>query len=107
MPELVRLYIRQVIVGFGLSALFVAALLWLNVANLGALILNSDIGVVAVIMLWVFNGIVFAGVQFAVVIMRMGDDGPSGGKRQPRITGERARVKVVEDRKPEGLQRRG
>lgn len=106
MPELVKLYIRQVVIGFGLSALFVAALLWLNVANLGNLIAGSDVGLVAVIMLWVFNGIVFAGVQFAIVIIRLSGDGPSGGKRAPRITGERAKVHVAQDRKPDVLPRR-
>lgn len=106
MPELVKLYIRQVVVGFGLAALFVGMLLWMNVANLGTLIGASDIGFVAVIMLWIFNGIVFAGVQFSIVIMRMANDGPSGGKRQPRMTGERAKVQVIEQKTPHVLRRR-
>ncbi|CUH75850.1 hypothetical protein [Tropicibacter naphthalenivorans] len=82
MPKLIRMYITQVIAGFGLSALFVGALLWFNVANLWHLVSGSDAGVVAAVMLWVFNGIVFAGVQFGIAIMRMGDDDrPAGGKR--------------------------
>jgi hypothetical protein len=81
MPTLIRLYIRQVLVGFGLSAVFVAMLLHLDVARLGQLVANSDVGGVAVIMLWVFNGIVFAGVQFAMSIMRLSDNTPSGGAR--------------------------
>ncbi|MGP6086513.1 hypothetical protein [Antarctobacter jejuensis] len=84
MPKLIRLYITQVLTGFGLSAVFVGALLWFNVANLWHLISGSDVGLVAVAMLWVFNGIVFAGVQFGISIMRMGDDDDTGGgKRQP------------------------
>jgi hypothetical protein len=106
MPALIKLYIRQVVVGFGLAALFVGMLLWMNVANLGTLVGASDIGFVAVIMLWVFNGIVFAGVQFSIVIMRMGGEGPSGGKREPRVTGERARVQVTEEKPPHILGRR-
>lgn len=106
MPALVKLYIRQVITGFGLSALFVGMLLWMNVANLGALVAGSDMGWVAVAMLWVFNGIVFAGVQFSIVIMRLGNEGPSGGKRQPRATTEPARVKVAEEKRPKSLQQR-
>ncbi len=83
MPRLIRMYITQVIAGFGLSALFVGALMWFNVANLWHLVSGSDVGLVAVAMLWVFNGIVFAGVQFGIAIMRMGDDEPpAGGKRQ-------------------------
>ena len=82
MPELVRLYIRQVITGFGLSALFVAALLWLDVARLGTLVAGSDLGVLAVAMLWLFNGIVFSGVQFGIAIMRMAEDDTSAGGRR-------------------------
>lgn len=82
MPKLVRLYILQVLVGFGLSAIFVGLLLWMNVANLWHLVTATSGGTVAVIMLFVFNGIVFAGVQFSITIMRMqGDDKPGGGKK--------------------------
>ncbi|OYX42003.1 MAG: hypothetical protein B7Z02_13770 [Rhodobacterales bacterium 32-67-9] len=81
MPALVRLYIRNVIAGFVLSAIFVGALLWLNVANLWHLISTSPQGWIAVLMLFVFNGIVFAGVQFAIAIMRMErKEGSGGGK---------------------------
>lgn len=88
MPRLVRLYIRNVLTGFGLSALFVFALLYTNVGNLRHLISNSDMGWVALVMLFTFNGIVFSGVQFAIVIMRMEarDDGPRGGRRIPVAT---------------------
>lgn len=82
MPELVRLYIKNVIIGFGLAVAFVGMLLWFNVANLWHLISTSDIGYIAVALLLVFNTVVFAGVQFAIVIMRMAeDDTPGGGKR--------------------------
>ena len=92
MPKLIRLYIMQVIAGFGLSALFVAALMWFDVANLWSLVSNSDMGLVAVLMLWVFNGIVFAGVQFAISIMRMGDDAGGSGGRRAAISGDPALV---------------
>lgn len=84
MPKLVRLYIRQVLLGFALSAVFVALLLWQNVANLGHLVTTSDKGWLAVLMLFVFNGLVFAGVQFSITIMRMAEgDAPkdSGGHK--------------------------
>ena len=98
MPKLIRLYILQVVSGFGLSALFVGALLWFNVANLWGLISGSDIGLVAVTMLWVFNGIVFAGVQFSISIMRLADDDDtSGGKRQHRGPVEPIPARVVAD----------
>ncbi|SMH54519.1 hypothetical protein [Maritimibacter sp. HL-12] len=96
MPKLIRLYIKNVIIGFGLSAVFVFALLYTNVANLWHLVSTSDIGWIAAVMLWVFNGIVFAGVQFAIVVMRMGDDDePKGGKRVPVATDIPARVEAV------------
>jgi hypothetical protein len=74
MPELVRFYIRQVVIGFAIAAALVAGLLWFDVAGLGRLVAGSDVGLMAALLLWVFNGIVFAGVQFAVAIMGMADD---------------------------------
>lgn len=102
MPRLVRLYIRQVLIGFALSAAFVALLLWANVGNLWHLISTSDMGAVAVIMLFMFNGIIFSGVQFAISIMRMEqkDDTPTRGRRIPVATEFPVRVEAVADRRP-------
>jgi len=81
MPQIIRFYITNCLIGFAWAAVFVALLLWFNVANLWALITNSDIGVLATALLFFFNGIVFAGAQCGVAIMLMteSDDGPSGG----------------------------
>ena len=84
MPKLIRLYITQVIIGFGISAAFVGMLLWFNVMNLWHLITHSSDGILALIVLWMLNGIVFASVQFAIAVMRLAkndDSGPRGGKR--------------------------
>ena len=83
MPELVRLYIRNVIFGAGLSAAFVGLLLGFDVAHLRHLILSSDIGYIALAILFLANTVVFAGVQFAITIMRMAEEEtpPGGGKR--------------------------
>jgi hypothetical protein len=83
MPELVRLYIRSVALGFAISATFTAGLVWWDVAGIGHLILGSDIGLVAAVMLVVFNGIIFSAVQFAFKIMAMAEDdsGPKGGHK--------------------------
>ena len=82
MPKLIRLYILQVFAGFGLSAMFVGMLLYLNVGNLWHLVTHTSGGLIAVVMLFMFNGVVFAGVQFSITIMRMADnDTPTGGKR--------------------------
>ena len=81
MPALIKLYIRNVLIGFAIAAAFVAMLLWFNVMNLWSLVSTSDQGMLAVFILWFMNGIVFAGVQFAYAIMSMAgtEDGPRGG----------------------------
>ena len=71
MPDLIKIYIRQCAIGFGLSAVFVGLLLYLNVANLWHLVTHTDVGILAVFLMWLFNGIVFAGVQFGIRIMTM------------------------------------
>ena len=51
MPALVRLYIQSVALGFGIAGAFTAGLLWFDVAGLGHLVMASDIGWVAALML--------------------------------------------------------
>lgn len=106
MPKLIRLYIIQCAIGFGLAAVFVALLLWFNIANLWHLISTSDKGWLALLVLWISNGIVFAGVQFGIAIMRMKDDDddePRGGHRQ-RVS--RPRPQLVPVRADAGRPRR-
>lgn len=74
MPQLIRLFITQVAIGFALAGVFVGMMLAFNFANLGHLVRNSDMGVLAVVLLWAFNGIVFGAVQFAIAVMGMADD---------------------------------
>ena len=83
MPKLIALYIKSVAIGFALSVVFLGLLLWADIAHLRHLILGSDMGWVAAIMVIVFNGIIFAGVQFGIAVMSMAekDDGPKGGLR--------------------------
>lgn len=79
MPRLIALYMRQGIWGFALSGIFVAMLLYFNVAHLWHLVSHAQGGIIAVIMLVLFNGMVFAGVHFAISIMRLSDKNRSGG----------------------------
>ncbi len=97
MPKLIRLYITQVAWGFVISAVFVGVLLALNVANLRNLITGSEIGLIALIMIWFMNGIVFAGVQFAYAIMSMAEK-PKGPRRGSpvAVSFKPATVKVEE-----------
>jgi len=73
MPKLVRLYIRHTIIGFGVSAVFVALLFWFDVAGLWHLVTHTDGGWLAAALLVVFNGIVFSGAQFGIAIMGMAE----------------------------------
>lgn len=97
MPELVRLYIRNIVFGLGLAVVFTVALIGLNVANLRHLTLDTSGGWLAIAMLIIFNSIVFAGVQFGIAVMRMAEpeDRPRGGNRAPDITRQPARVAVA------------
>ena len=100
MPDLIRMYIKNVVIGFALSAVFVALLMWFNIGNLWHLISGSEQGWLALVMLWVFNGIVFAGVQFAIAVMRMKDDDDDdhhGGLRQRVMRREYATIPVRVD----------
>ncbi len=85
MPKLITMYIRQVLAGFALSAAFVALLLLANVANLWHLVSTSPMGWIAIGMLFWANGVVFAGVQFAITVMRLDskNDPPGGGGKGP------------------------
>lgn len=88
MPRVVRLYVRSAITGFAAAGGFVALVLWLNIANLWHLISTSDVAIMAVLVFWVLNGIVFSGVQFAWAITAMAakedkGDGGGFGPRQP------------------------
>lgn len=92
MPELIRLYIRNIILGFVLAVIFTAALIGLDVAHLRHLVMATQGGWIAVMLLVVFNTIVFAGVQFAIAVMRMAEpeDKPRGGLRAPVTLRRRA-----------------
>ena len=104
MPQLIRLYITQVALGFGIAAVFVALLLVLDVAGLRHLILGTAGGWLGGLMLWVANGIVFAGVQFGIAVMRLAEEGeePPAGPRLPAPSPRLVRVPVVRarDRQP-------
>lgn len=85
MPELVRLYLRNIALGCGLSVVFTGALILLDVGGLRHLTLETTCGWLAIVMLVVFNTVLFAGVQFGIAIMRMAEpeDRPRGGRRFP------------------------
>ncbi|MEM6388095.1 MAG: hypothetical protein AAF718_17865 [Pseudomonadota bacterium] len=71
MPRLIRTYIRECLLGLALGIMFSMALLIFDVGHLGHLVGTVDGGWLAFALLCFFNGIVFAGVQFGITIMRM------------------------------------
>ena len=78
MPSLIRLYIRESLLGFAIAIVFSMALVILNVANLGHLVDTVEGGWLAFALLCIFNGIVFAGVQFGIAVMRLSDEDAEG-----------------------------
>lgn len=107
MPKLVRFYIRHVLIGWAIAAAFCVMLVWFNVAGLGHLILETQMGWVAALMLFVANGVVFAGVQFGIAVMLLAekDDGPRGGRKE-RAAQEWLAVPVpVKEARPEMRRR--
>ncbi|WP_211371235.1 hypothetical protein [Paracoccus limosus] len=85
MPRLIRLYLRSITLGFSLGLIFTLLLLWSDVGGLRHLLMTTAGGWLAIALLLIFHGLLFSGVQFAIVVMAMGQ-GPSdsGGKRQRR-----------------------
>lgn len=105
MPKLIRLYIVNVLIGFALALAFVVGLVWLDVGGLRHLILETPSGLLAFVLLVVSNGIVFAGAQFAIAVMRLAEDesGPKGGHHRPLRVLTPIPVEAVA---PRGAQRR-
>jgi hypothetical protein len=84
MPRLIRLYILQSLLGVAVATAFVAGLFAFNVGNLWYLVTHTAAGPLAAFLLWAHFAVLFAGVQFAIRVMRMGEeeeteDGPRGG----------------------------
>ena len=81
-PIAVRFMIMHGLIGFGLSALFVAAVLWADPGGVGSLILKHG-GAPVVAMLWFFSGLTFGSVQIGAAIMLRDDrEDPPRGHRQ-------------------------
>lgn len=81
MPRLLRLLIVNAAIGFGVSAIFVAALIWTDTGQLGTLIASSPVGWLAAGILFFFVGLTFASVQMGVAVMRLDRDSGGSGKR--------------------------
>lgn len=105
MPKLVKLYIRNVLIGFAVAGAFVGMLLWFNVMNLWHLVTSSEAGLVAVIVLWFAHGIVFAGVQFALAVMALAEDEDGGPRRGSPVVDLFRPVRVRAEAKADPVRR--
>ena len=80
-PVAVRFMLLHGLVGFGLAAIFVGAVLWSDPGGVGRLILREG-GLPVIALLWFFTGLTFGSVQIgAAVMLQDGRDGPRGGRR--------------------------
>jgi hypothetical protein len=81
-PVAVRFMIIHGLVGFGLSAIFVAAVLWADPGGVGRLILKHG-GLPVIALLWFFSGLTFGSVQIGTAVMLQDgrDERPRGGRR--------------------------
>ena len=73
MPRPVRLYLRQIGIGFGAAAVVVVLLLGFNIAGLRHRVEVSADAPLAVFLLWLLSGIVLSAVTLAIMQMA-GDD---------------------------------
>lgn len=86
-PVAVRFMVVHGLIGFGLSAVFVAAVLWSDPGGAGGVILKHG-GLPVIGLLWFFTGLTFGSVQIGAAVMLQDgrDDAPRGGRRlRPRL----------------------
>ena len=74
LPRIARLFVLHSAIGFVLSAIFTVAVLWLDIAGIGHLVTHVKGGWIMGFVFFVLNGIVFASVQTAIVVMTMDYD---------------------------------
>jgi hypothetical protein len=99
-----RLQMKDLLIGFGLSGVFLVMLLWFNIAGLGSLIVGTAKGWLVAVAIWIVNGFVFSRVQSALAGLSMNDDDDDddhrGGRRSEDMKHDHAVVRVpVEKRR--------
>ncbi len=101
MADLNRTAPRSMLIGFGLSGVFVVMLLWFNIAGLLTLIAETTMGWLVAFAIWIVNGVVFGRVQMALSVKDDDDDEDHhGGHRQRDMEADHAVVRVpVEKRR--------
>jgi len=84
LPRIMRLFILNGFLGFVIAGVFTALILHYNIANIGYLVARVEGGWLACAVFFVFNGVVFGGVQTAIVVMSLPYPGqePPGGRKE-------------------------
>ncbi|MBO6673582.1 MAG: hypothetical protein JJ908_08550 [Rhizobiales bacterium] len=92
-PPLVRFLIKNAAIGFATAVLFVAAMLYFNVGNLMALIVQSDVGLFAIVLMTLMIGFTFASLQMGFAVMFASDDIDKGqpGRASPLMSNKEMR----------------
>lgn len=85
MPRLIRLYIIQTAIGFAISLVFTILVVVFDIGRLGYLMTHVDGGWLAAFLFFMLNGIVFAGVQFGISVMRMAEPEEGTPPRGPGL----------------------
>ncbi|MCW8084525.1 hypothetical protein [Sabulicella glaciei] len=92
MPSIPAFLLRQASVGFGLSTIFVAAILLADPAGLSGLLLRAAEHPLPLVLLWGFFGMTFSAVQVGAAVMLSATDAPQGGRRVPVLVPVPVRV---------------
>lgn len=66
---LVLFLVRHALIGFAIAALFVQLLVRLDIGQLGTLMAQSDVGVMATWLLSFFMGLTFASAQMGIAVL--------------------------------------
>lgn len=87
MPPFIRFLLVNAAIGFAAAIVFVAGLIALDVNGLRTLMLASDVGWIALLVLVFFTGLTFASAQVGIAVMRhktdADDDHDRRGGRDP------------------------
>jgi tetrahydromethanopterin S-methyltransferase subunit E len=66
--------LRHALIGFGLAAVFVGAVLWSNAFGLGHLLLGAVGHPLPLLLLWFFTGLTMGSIQMGIAVMSLGDE---------------------------------
>ena len=84
LPPLVRFLLGHALIGFVAAALFVTALITLDIGGIGTVLGQSDLAVPATLLLTFVLGLTFASVQMGIAVMTGNTPDSSIDNEKPR-----------------------